>query len=209
MSSRPLNRDAQPFAPLNARNNHRKSLDELYGLFEGILADRVLVDAEIHFLADWIATCSLDLREWPLCEIALKVAAVLADGEIAPDEAEELQELLLKAVGNLPEDGRGASQLACEDQPAPIDFAGRSFCFTGKFRFGERKHCQAKTIALGGIIRSDVNMDLDYLIIGGLASRDWAHTNHGRKIEAAVRNQQNGARTRIIGETHWCACLEL
>lgn len=200
-------KDAQPFAPVNAAENRKKTINELYGLCEGVLADRVLVDDEIRFLANWLANCSLSMGDWPAGEIAFKVAAVVQDGDISPDEARELQDLLTKAIGGFPDAGHGATQLACEDTPAPIEFNDKSFCFTGKFRFGERKRCQAETSARGGRIRADVVMDLDYLVIGTLASRDWAHTSHGRKIEAAIRNQQNGGRTRIVSEEHWIACL--
>lgn len=200
--------DGQPVAPVNFRRTREKTLNELYGLCEGILADRVLVTDEIVFLADWLSSCTLSLNEWPAGVIAQKVAHILDDGEITMAEADELTDLLSKAIGGSP--GKSplhrATRLPC-DEIAPVRFVGRTFCFTGKFQYGDRKICQSMTAARGGRIQKDVTRDLNYLVIGTLASRDWISTNHGRKIEAAVTNKQNGAPTQIVSEEHWLACL--
>jgi hypothetical protein len=41
------------------------------------------------------------------------------------------------------------------------------------------------------------------LVIGTFASRDWANTNYGRKIERAVELRQSGSGISIISEEHW------
>ncbi|MDX7612147.1 BRCT domain-containing protein [Aeromonas caviae] len=41
------------------------------------------------------------------------------------------------------------------------------------------------------------------LIVGSLASRDWMFTSHGRKIEAAIKNREEGHDIRIINEEDW------
>ena len=205
-----LDKDGQPYAPVNADQNTCKSINELYGLIEGILADHVLTTDEIMFLADWLSRCNNLLHEWPANVIGAKVAEILDDGEITELEAQELAELLAKVIGGQPEETNlqlRATRLPVEESPAPIQFVDRSFCFTGKFQYGERKVCQAATAERGGHIHKDVTVELDYLVIGTLASRDWAHTNHGRKIESAVHNKSRGATTIIVSEEHWIACL--
>jgi len=199
-------RDGQPHAPINLDQNLCKSIDELYGVCEGVLADHILVPAEINFLASWLTRCHTLINEWPANVIAAKVAEILDDGEITKAEAEELQIVLAKAIGGVPDDSRldvHATRLPCEDELLALEIKGRSFCFTGKFQHGERKACQDLTAQRGGTIAKDVTRELNYLVIGSLASRDWVHASHGRKIEAALKNKEKGAPTMIISEEHW------
>lgn len=206
-----LDQDGQPYAPVNAAQNTCKSINELCGLIGGILADHVLATGEIMFLADWLSRCNHLLHEWPSNVIARKVAEVLDDGEITEMEARELAELLSKVIGGEPSDINlqpRAIRLPIDESPVPIEFLDRSFCFTGKFQYGDRKVCQASTVERGGHIHKTVTRELDYLVIGTLASRDWAHTNHGRKIESAVDNKSRlGSKTLIVSEEQWVASL--
>jgi hypothetical protein len=206
-----LDQDGQPYAPVNAAQNTCKSINELCGLIGGILADHVLTTDEIMFLADWLSRCNNLLHEWPASVIAGKVAHILDDGEITELEALELKELLSKIIGGEPAGVNlqpRATRLPVDDSPTPIEFLDHSFCFTGKFQYGDRKVCQAVTTERGGHIHKTVTRGLDYLVIGTLASRDWAHTNHGRKIESAVDNKRRlGARTFIVSEEQWAASL--
>lgn len=169
-----------------------------------MLIDRQLTVDEVVFLADWFSRSTHILAEWPASVIAPKVAHILADGEVTAGEAAELQKLMEQALGNPPEGStaRYSTRLDCEDE-SDIVFAARSFCFTGKFECGERKECQRLTSERGGVIRKTVTLDLDYLVIGTLASRDWANSNHGRKIEAALVNRDKGGVTSIVSEDHW------
>jgi hypothetical protein len=48
-----------------------------------------------------------------------------------------------------------------------------------------------------------VTLDLDYLVVGTAASRDWAGTSHGRKIEKAVAYQERGEDLMVIAEEDW------
>jgi len=45
-----------------------------------------------------------------------------------------------------------------------------------------------------------VNANVDYLVIGTLASRDWLYTSHGRKIEKALLLKREGNPIKIITE---------
>jgi hypothetical protein len=46
------------------------------------------------------------------------------------------------------------------------------------------------------------------LVIGVFASRDWANTNFGRKIERAVKLRDSGSGLAIISEEHWKSFVE-
>ena len=42
-----------------------------------------------------------------------------------------------------------------------------------------------------------------YLVNGVFASRGWANTNYGRKIERAIMLRDTGSGLSIISEEHW------
>lgn len=205
-----LDQDGQPPRAINAARNAVKAMNQMYGLIEGMLADHKLTTEEIQCLTDWLCRHNEVLNEWPISIIAAKVAEILDDGVVSEVETKELTELLLNTLGRAAgevESDSASTQLAIDAGLPALEFANRSFCFTGKFQHGDRKTCQRMTVERGGVIHSTVTLKLDFLVIGALASRDWAHSSHGRKIEAAVRNKSKGATTLIVSEQHWSACL--
>lgn len=199
--------DGQPLAPVNRERNATKAVADLYGLCRGLLADGELTDKEVEALANWLTRHSEMIPHWPINVIAQRVAVILDDGEVSPEEASELQEFLLGAVGD-PNEAAKSTSIPLDDSPPAIEFSGRSFCFTGKFQRGKRKDCQTETAAIGGVVQGDVTRTLDYLVIGTLASRDWVQSSHGRKIEAAVKHKVDGRSIQIISERHWAKCLD-
>ena len=50
---------------------------------------------------------------------------------------------------------------------------------------------------------SPATRETNYLVIGTFASRDWANTNYGRKIEHAVELRESGCGISIISEEYW------
>jgi NAD-dependent DNA ligase len=206
-----LNVDGQPVSPyFNRRQNLRKSIDELIGICKGITFDGKVTADEIRNLGAWLNDNQHVLDHWPANVIGKRVAAILADGIVTQEEEEDLLDLLLKMNGVPPPTGT-VEQLATRlpvDDPAPhVEFGGRSFCITGKFVFGARKKCEAEIEARGGIVSGGVSKDLDYLLIGTVASRDWLHSSSGTKIEKAVKYRDEGCGTRIVAEEHWVKFL--
>jgi len=56
---------------------------------------------------------------------------------------------------------------------------------------------------LGIVLDSFPTRESHYLVIGTFASRDWANTNFGRKIERAVELRDSGSGIYIISEEYW------
>lgn len=131
---------------------------------------------------------------------------MLADGVIDAEERQELLELLRDLIGGKPAAGKAvnfASALPLT-QPAPdIIFAGKTFCFTGTFAFGQRKDCQAAVARLGGTPQDKVTTRLDYLVIGSLGNEDWMHSTFGRKIQQALDFNAKGRGIAIVSEDAW------
>ncbi len=53
---------------------------------------------------------------------------------------------------------------------------------------------------MGAQISATVNRDVDYLVIGSLASRNWLYTPHGHKLEKALLLKRESTPIVIITE---------
>lgn len=209
MSPTSLDPDGQPVVrAFNWHRNLAKSTSALIGLCSGLVADQVLNDGEITFLDTWLAENADVAASFPGNIIADRLHAVLADGVVTEDERADLMETLTKVSGGAVQDHGVASGMATrlgveEAGAAEIEIPGRAFCFTGKFVYGPRARCESAVADRGGRVISGVTRELDYLVIGTLASRDWAHTSHGRKIEKAQAMRADGHSVLVLGEEVW------
>ena len=207
MISKTLDDDGQPRAiGLNWHQNLRKALSTLYGICGGLMADSHLSDQEILFLHTWLRQNEELTKDWPANILAQRVESVLADGLVTEEERQDLQETLKQMLGGTLEETGSPESLATRlpvDPLETVNFEGRTFCLTGKFIYGPRSRCQSAIEQLGGIPVERVSVDLSYLIIGTLASRDWVHTSHGRKIETALGYKAKGHDIQIAAEELW------
>jgi len=203
----------QPPAWLNYRRRLDRGVDELIGLCKGMAADGRIVQAEADFLLRWLCANSELANQYPVDILYARVKAMLRDGVLDAQEQKELFSLLRELCGNdaacqIDEVNLSASLPLNKPMPDVV-FEGRIFLFTGKFAFGDRKSCQFLIQSLGGKTAAGVVQGLDYLVIGNLGSRDWIHTTHGRKIEAAVEyRDKKGLPLAIINEPHWLDHVE-
>ena len=78
---------------------------------------------------------------------------------------------------------------------------GRTFLFTGKLSKLTRAEAKARVAALGGVAKSSVVKDLDYLVVGDEGSPLYGEGKKGNKIIAAEKLIADGASLRIISET--------
>jgi hypothetical protein len=202
-----LDADGQPInTAFNAVQNMGKSLDALYGICRGVLIDGQVSQNECGCMHAWLVANPSIAEMWPANVISNRLHAITQDGIVTPEEASDLRLLLEKAVGGRPsvEDGITLATRLPLTEPFPeIKFKNQSFCFTGKFAYGTRAKCREAVWTRGGSVEERVTGTLDYLVIGTIASRDWAHTAHGRKIESARRRKA----TKIVSEEHWVSFL--
>lgn len=194
---------------LNWHRNLIKSVESLIGICTGLVADHVLNDQEIIFLDTWLDENEQIGHDWPANVIADRVSAILHDGVITQEESDDLRETLNSIIGDGIQigivDGMATRLPVVQIDSLAID--ERVFCLTGKFIYGSRKKCESAIVERGGKVHPRVVAGLDYLVIGTLASRDWMHTGHGRKIEAAVKLQDQGNPVSIIAEEDWVKYL--
>lgn len=200
--------------PLNLYVNRERRVDrdvnELLGLAKGLIADARLLDAEVVALAQWLHSHPDAVASWPVSVLAQRLTRVVQDGLIDEVERAELKDLLEQVCGERPNVAvaMGMATRLAFDNPAPtIHFHGRSFACTGKFLFGTRRVCQAAIEERGGVFKQAVYSDTEYLVVGTVASRDWAHSTYGRKVEQALEFKQHGAPIAIVSEEHWSDAL--
>lgn len=206
----PKDAHGQPLRMFKAHleNNVSKAIDQLSGICAGILADGIVNHQEAEFFAEWVRKFIPFEPVWPFTDILARVKRIFADGHCDDDERKELKDVM-KALCGYTAEAKPAETYSTSlplDSPLPkrVVFADRVFTITGKFAFGTRRKVM-EAIEVRGGIPSDTppTHKSHYLIIGVFASRDWANTNYGRKIEQAVKLRDSGSGLAIISEEHW------
>jgi NAD-dependent DNA ligase len=187
------NRDAAVF----------RQIEELIGLIKGVMADGAVHQSEAEFLVKWLEKNKDTLDQWPAVAIFPRLKAALSDGNLDNEEEKEIRELLHAALEQ--NSKREASDTAIPyTTPVPeIQFANRTFCFTGKFQSGSRPWCVSQIIARGGIAASKLTQNVNYLIVGEINSGSWMNAKHGRKIGKAIKYRESGAKIAILSEETW------
>lgn len=206
----PKDANGQPlrFFKANEQNNVSKAIDQLTGICAGILADGIVSPKEAEFFAGWVQKFAPLEPVWPFSDILKRVENIFADGHANADECEELRGVMEALCGYTvqanPTETYSTSLPVNNPPPDPIIIKDRLFNITGKFAYGTRKKVIEVIENSGGkAADSPPTRESHYLVIGLFASRDWAHTNHGRKIERAVELRESGSGIAILSEEHW------
>ncbi len=187
------------------------SLQVLNGILKGIVADQKVSTDELISLQNWIDDHE-DLRgHWPFDEIDSLISGVLDDGFIAEKEHQLLRDWF-SAFAH-PEEGKSIDVKSitlsgiCSMNPE-LEFEGKSFCVTGKFRV-TRKEVQTAIQRAGGEINSGLSPKVDYLIIGADGNKCWCYSCYGRKVERAQELRRQGHRIALINEIDfWDSLVE-
>lgn len=206
----PKDEHGQPIRLFKAReeNNVAKAIDQLTGICTGILADGFVSPKEVEFFASWVQKFAPLEPIWPFTDILKRVETIFANGRASEEECEELRGVMEALCGYTnqvnPTETYSTSLPLSKPLPDPVILKDRIFNITGKFAFGTRKKVVETIEGAGGkALDASPTRDSHYLIIGLFASRDWAHTSHGRKIERAVELRDSNSGIAIISEEHW------
>lgn len=197
----------------NALDQRRitKSLNTLMGIVSGVVCDGHLHDNEIHFLSTWLKENEDISQIYPANVISRRVAEVLQDGVITVDEKEHLiKELTVLSGTDFSNTGSALPEhihSVFDDDPHII-FEENIFVLTGEFLYGTRSSCEDAIQKRGGLTKSTVTKQTNYLVVGSMASPDWIVANFGRKIQAAAEMAQSGQyEIAIIREADWAMAL--
>jgi hypothetical protein len=200
-----IDADGQPDSRFNRERRIQRTVTELLGLCKGVLLDGVVTDGEMVALDEWLAAHVEIAQDWPADVLYDRLRRAFDDGAIDEDERAHFKGLLEQLVG--PADGArlvdAATRLPLDVPPPVVEFPERAFCFTGHFVWGPRPKLVQAVEERGGTCHKAPRKDTDYLVIGTVASRDWAEPSFGRKIERVVAGRAKGWKTRIVGEEYW------
>lgn len=181
-----------------------RQIDELVGLARGVAADGDLNQAEVEFLQKWLAA-NVAVSEQPLIRTLYgRINEVLADGVLEAEEKAVLLETLNSFSSRdfeLGEVLKSSTLPLCEPAPS-LSFAGTTYCFTGTFVYGQRKHCEQAVAERGGFC-GGLSLKTDVLVIGAYATESWKHSAFGTKILRASDWRDEGRPIAIVSEQHW------
>jgi NAD-dependent DNA ligase len=191
------------------KNDLDRSLGALLGIAQGMLCDQHLNDAEIRFLAKWLDENESIASAWPGDVVRSRVRAVLEDGVVTEAERQHLTETLQHLMDGTLQDIDPGGHLAglAFDEPASIAFPQARFCLTGDFVYAPRDVCAATIERRGGMVSSSITRKLNYLVVGGLGSREWGPGSFGAKVEKALEYKRDGAPILIVHEDRWASAL--
>lgn len=194
------------------------SLQFLFGLLQGIMADGELSDAEIKHLQTWLSANSFLSGCYPFDEIESLVSSILLDGIITDDEKDMLMAFIGEFVDTTMSYNINQPHLdelkekytisgvcaICQE----IDFTNSIFCFTGESTKATRKEISDIITSNGGVFKNNLTKKTDYLVVGNAGNPCWAYSCYGRKIEQAVQMRKDGSRIKIINEVDFWDILE-
>lgn len=188
----------------------RRAVDELIGMSAGLIADETINQKEAEFLKRWIETNVAWLDDPVINIVYRRLADMLSDGILQPDESAELLDLLHQLTGPTLATAKPfvapSSLPLCSPAPT-INWPEQGFMFTGAMAFGPRKDCEALVKDRGGIICASVSKKVRYLVVGSIGNEQWLHSSYGTKIKKAVELRDSGAALSIVSEEHWQTAL--
>jgi NAD-dependent DNA ligase len=193
---------------INRDARFHRGVHEMLGMIRGVLADgRICLD-ECRVMCEWVMANAEFADHWPINVVADRMLRIYADDVVTDEEREDLRLLLQDVIGKKPEEvaATQATDLPLTKPVPEVIFDQNGFVFTGRFYYGTRRECEKEVALRGGYCKDDITLQVQYLVLGSLGSRDWKFSAFGRKIEKAVQYASRGD-LAIISEEHWAQYL--
>jgi NAD-dependent DNA ligase len=181
-----------------------RQIDELVGLARGLVADGAINQLEVEFLQKWLVANG-SVSDQPLIRtLYMRVAEILADGVVDETEKTELLDTLSRFADRNFELGEALKATSLPlDSPLPtLTFSGQTYCFTGTFNFGQRRHCE-EAVTIRGASIGGLSRKTNVLVVGVYATDSWKHSSFGNKILKACELRDDGHPIAIVSEEHW------
>lgn len=196
-----------------------RSLDELVGLCQGVIADGLLVKGEADFLLRWLQSHAAVHVDDDIAMLANRLADALQDGVIDDDEERDLLEAIMgiampvdlppwevvqarREHPAVPSVRKLIAALPFIDASAPLSLSGNIVVVTGVFKYGPRDVVANALRRAGAVMGDNFTRSTRYLAVGTLGSADWRATSAGRKIEAAIAAKAKGQEIDLVSEEH-------
>lgn len=189
-------------------NGITSDLQQLQGIFHGILSDGDLNDTEIFKLHEWLSENEHLNSYYPYDEIRSIVLSVVSDKKIDDEERMILMAFIKQFVELSNNDVKESIEKAtadinisgiCAIDPE-ISFQNKTFCITGIISRGTRSELQNAIKEKGGIPVNSISKKTDYLIIGDTSNACWSYACYGRKVEKALDLRKSGHNIILVHE---------
>lgn len=183
-------------------------LQQLQGIFHGILSDGELNDTEIFKLHEWLSENEHLSSYYPYDEIRSLVLSIVSDKKIDQEERillmafiKQFVELsnsnIKNSIDSITEDVSISGICAVDPE---IIFENKTFCVTGILSRGTRTELQNAIKNKGGIPVNSISKKTDYLIIGDTSNACWSYACYGRKVEKALDLRKSGHTVVLVHE---------
>ncbi|CAA0095211.1 DNA ligase [BD1-7 clade bacterium] len=210
-----MNDDLSYTKRFNQARIQSRDIAELLGICKGVLADGILAIEECYFIVEWLAYHPECLDVWPANVLSESLNNALEDGKLSSEEESELLEILCGMTGMMITtnyldqkiQANSSTMLPTTTLDQALSHKGSNFVVTGKFNYGNRKHCESAIVERGGRTQKSPTKDTHVLIIGDIGNDQWAQSSFGRKIEKAMAMNQSGQDIKIISESEWVKYL--
>lgn len=177
------------------------SMNEFLGFLNGIVADGEINENEFSNLRNEFSKYNKIIKNWPFDLIGKAINEILMDKVVEKSELIELCSLIQQITGTSFTKYGDAIGGATSLFNVPVKtFKHKNVCLTGQFISGTRNTIKKQLESLGALNQDNVTHKTDILLIGTLSSRDWIHTNMGRKIEKAIELLKSGQNIIITNE---------
>ena len=189
-------------------NGITSDLQQLQGIFHGILSDGELNDTEIFKLHEWLSENEHLSSYYPYDEIRSLVLSIVSDKKIDQEERillmafiKQFVELsnsnIKNSIDSITEDVSISGICAVDPE---IIFENKTFCVTGILSRGTRTELQNAIKNKGGIPVNSISKKTDYLIIGDTSNACWSYACYGRKVEKALDLRKLGHTVVLVHE---------
>lgn len=183
-------------------------LQQLQGIFHGILSDGELNDTEIFKLHEWLSENEHLSSYYPYDEIRSLVLSIVSDKKIDQEERillmafiKQFVELsnsnIKNSIDSITEDVSISGICAVDPE---IIFENKTFCVTGILSRGTRTELENAIKNKGGIPVNSISKKTDYLIIGDTSNACWSYACYGRKVEKALDLRKSGHTVVLVHE---------
>ncbi len=188
----------------------KRSAEALIGICAGLIADGAINQQEAEFLKHWIEKHLAQLEDPVINLLYRRLANMLADGILQPDEAAELLDML-KQLSGAPSDlcrpYTTPTTLPLNNPPPALSWEGRTFVFTGVMAYGPRKDCEQLVLDRGAITSASISRKVNFLVIGSIGNEQWLNSTYGTKIKKALELRESGSPIALVSEEHWQRAL--
>ena len=192
----------------------------LQGMLHGIMADDHVSATEATALQGWVDDNEHLKGTYPYDELDSLLMVVLGDGVIDAEEQEMLRRFFedfiqysfAKRVRSGTERARAGLTrektlpAICSSCPT-LEFATRSFTFTGTSLKAKRTEIAGHVERLGGVFSANLTQKTHFLVVGAGGNPCWAFSCYGRKVEKAAQLRKEGHPITIVHESDFWDAL--